>query len=355
MGDDRPTTMLNLAEGFLKDIFKGEPPLPTFSKGLNAVLSGGLFPGRLYAVEGPPDGSKTAFAAQLVDNLAQEENVPTLFISSTLSANEIYVRALSRIARVHSGEIEGKAWLQKDWLAEQGREAPVRIKGRIKDAHDIYTKFADRIVVEEIGSTGMLVSDVKPRLAEVREHFKEKLGSAELPTVLVVVDTLRGLRYGEKGSTAEPTHSDLVKMLKELRSLARSSRCPVLALVDGVAFGRMYFKAGILPTSHGHELGFTAYHSDVTVLMETEDTLLSDAIQELFDRGQDTEGAKLEEARSRFPLSNPKIGPFVPTYARLTISTRGSGAARNMYFIYLKAIGDFLDMSFKREVRKVVD
>ena len=76
---------------------------------------------------------------------------------------------------------------------------------------------------------------------------------------------------------------------------------------------------------------------------------------ELYDRGQDRDAAKLEEARSRLPLSNPKIAPFMPTYARMMLSSRGTGAVKNVYFIYLKAIGDFRDLAPKREVTKVYE
>lgn len=357
MKSENLISMSERSESVLKDVFKGESAYPTFSSELNLVLSGGLLPGKLYAIEGPPDGTKSAFAALLMDKLAAEHELPALFISSTLSARELYIRSISRLSRVHSGEIEGRSWLMQDWLAVHGRDAAARIKGRIKDADDAYRKFADKIFMVEVPvQGGMHISEVRTRLERVRQHFKDARGLPELPVAVLIIDTLRGLRYKQeaKGS-GEPTREETILILKDLRELAHSSGCPILALVDGAAFGRLYMKLGMLPSSLGHELGFTAYHADTTILMETEDTLLSDAIQELYDRGQDRDAAKLEEARSRFPLSNPKIGPYFPTYARLLLSTRGTGAVRNIYFIYLKAVCDFLDLAFKREAKKVYE
>ena len=357
MKSETPTAMSDRSGDFLKDILKGEAAFSTFSNELNLILSGGLFPGKLYTIEGPPDGTKSSFAVQLADRLAQDNSVPTVFISSTLSAKEVYILSLARLSRVHSGEIEARAWQKKEWIDAHGREAVARVKSRIKDADEAYRKFAEQIFVVEVPAEGgMHISDVKRRLDEAREHFRAERELAELPTMAVVIDTLRGLRYeADATGSGEPTQADVVQMLKELRGLARSSGCPIVALVDGAAFGRLYLKFGMLPSSHGHELGFTAYHADTTIIIETDDTLLSDAIQELYDRGQDRDATKLEEARSRFPLSNPKIAPFFPTYARFMLSTRGTGAVRNVYFIYLKAIGDFRDLSVKREVTKVYE
>jgi len=356
MRSETLTTMSDRSGDFLKDILKGEAAIPTFSRELNLVLSGGLFPGKLYTIEGPPDGTKSALAIQLIDGLAQHHNVPVLFISSTLTAKEIYIRSIARLARVHSGEIEARAWQMKDWISDHGRESVARVKSRIKDADETYRKFAESMLVVEVPAEGgMHISEVRRRLEDAREHFRAKSELTELPTTVVVIDALRGLRYRQDAAAAEPTQPEVVLMLKELRDLAHTSNCPVVALVDGAAFGRLYMKFGMLPSSLGHELGFSAYHSDTTILTETDDTLLSDAIQELYDRGQDRDASKLEEARSRFPLSNPKIAPFFPTYARLILSTRGTGAVRNVYFIYLKAISDFRDLAVKREVSKVYE
>jgi len=356
MRSETLTTMSGRSGDFLKDILKGDAAFPTFSKELNGVLSGGLLPGKLYTIEGPPDGTKSALAIQLIDGLAQNHNVQSLFISSTLSAKEVYIHSIARLSRVHSGEIEARAWQLKDWISDHGREAVARVKSRIKDADETYTKFAEQILVVEVPAEGgMHISEVKRRLEEAREHFRVKGELTEPPTIVLVIDTLRGLRYKEDVAGTEPTLAEAILMLRELKDLAHTSKCPVVALVDGAAFGRLYMKFGMLPSSLGHELGFTAYHSNTTILAETDDTLLSDAIQELYDRGQDRDASKLEEARSRFPLSNPKIASYFPTYARLMLSTRGTGAVRNVYFIYLKAIGDFRDLAVKRDVTKVYE
>jgi len=356
MNRESPPTMLERAEKFIKQIFSGQPPFATFSRELNGVLSGGLFPGKLYAIEGPPDGTKSSLAIQMMDKMAEELGVGCLFISSVLSAYEIYLRSIARISRQHSGEIEGKAWLSEDWISQHGKEAPNRFKSGVKDADEVYRKFAQNIVVQQLGAEGLPVSEVETAIAQTQEFFRAKRELMEPPPIAVFIDTLQGLRYpGQGGDTGEPTQAQLVRMLKELKAVARRTGCPIVALVDGVAFGRLYLKAGILPSTHGHELGFTAYHSDATILIETDDTLLSDAIQELYNRGQDTDAARLEEARSRFPLSNPKISPFIPTYAKMTLCSRGAGAVRNLYFIYLKAVGEFLDVAFRREMRKVYE
>jgi len=358
MNRAKPATILDRADEFLNEVLSGEPAYPLFSREFSAVMSGGLLPGKLYTIEGPPDGTKSALAVLMANKLAEDHKIPCVFVSSTLSGKEVYIRSISRISRLHSGDIEGKMWLDPFWVKENGKDAVARVKSRIKDADATFREYASRILMVEVPVEGSIpVSEVSERLQADREYFKEQDGLSELPKPVVFVDTLRGLRYSdERRESGEPTLDELIKMLKELRAEAQRTGCPIVALVDGVAFGRLYLKAGILPSTHGHELGFTSYHADTTILLETDDTLLSEAIQELYDRGQDTDAAKLEDARSRFPLSNPRIAPLVPTYARLTISARGAGAARNIYFIYLKAVGDFLDMSFRRrEIKKIYE
>ncbi|MCD6328706.1 hypothetical protein J7M28_14305 [bacterium] len=354
MERETPTSMLDRSGQILEDIFQGDPPFPTFSKDLSNVFSGGLLPGKLYTIEGPPDGTKSAFAILMANKMAEVHNIPCAFVSSTLTAEEVYIRSIARISRLHSGDIEGKAWLRDEWIAEHGRDAATGLKSRIKEADETFRRFAGNILMVEVPHEGGLsISEFEKMLQEQREYFQEKRGLSALPRIAVFIDTLRGLRYSKTtDKPAEPTASELILMLKELGVIARKTGCPIVALADGVAFGRLYLKAGILPSSHGRELGFTAYYADTTILLETDDTLLADAIEELYNRGQDTDAGKLEEARSRFPLSNPRIAPLVPTYARLTISTRGAGAVKNIYFIFLKALGDFLDLSFKKERKR---
>ncbi|MBN1593779.1 MAG: hypothetical protein JW941_11100 [Candidatus Coatesbacteria bacterium] len=356
MKSEKLVSMSENSDGFLKDILKGEAAFPTFSNELNMILSGGLLPGKLYTIEGPPDGTKSSFAIQLIDRLAQDDGIPSLFISSTLSKREIYIQSIARLSRVHSGEIEARAWQLKEWAELHGRDAVTRVKSRIKDGDESYRSFSDKIFTVEIPAEGgMHVSEVRRYLNDAREQLKAARDLVDLPSMVVVIDTLRGLRYASETKSGEPSQEDVVNMLKELRMLAHTTGCAIVALVDGAAFGRLYQRLGMLPSALGHELGSTAYYADTTMLMETDDTLLSDAIQELYDRGMDRDAAKLEEARSRFPLANPKISPFLPTYARLMMSTRGTGAVRNVYFIFLKAIGDFRDLAAKRDVMKVYE
>jgi replicative DNA helicase len=71
----------------------------------------GLLPG-LYLLIGPPGCGKTAFAKQLLDQLAIHNSVPGIFFSFTESRKELRIKTLARLSGVENREIRrGSAYL----------------------------------------------------------------------------------------------------------------------------------------------------------------------------------------------------------------------------------------------------
>jgi hypothetical protein len=77
---------------------------------LNHALDG-VLPG-LYLLIGLPGSGKSAFAKQLLDQLAMHNSVPGIFFSFTESEKELRIKTLARLSGVENGEIRrGSAYL----------------------------------------------------------------------------------------------------------------------------------------------------------------------------------------------------------------------------------------------------
>ena len=90
----------------VKEISGWETGFTNFSRALDGVLPG------LYLLIGPPGSGKSAFAKQLLDQLAMHNSVPGIFFSFTESRKELRIKTLARLSGVENREIRrGSAYL----------------------------------------------------------------------------------------------------------------------------------------------------------------------------------------------------------------------------------------------------
>lgn len=90
----------------VKEISGWETGFTNFSRALDGVLPG------LYLLIGRPGSGKSAFAKQLLDQLAMHNSVPGIFFSFTESQKELRIKTLARLSGVENREIRrGSAYL----------------------------------------------------------------------------------------------------------------------------------------------------------------------------------------------------------------------------------------------------
>jgi hypothetical protein len=136
------------------------------------------------------------------------------------------------------------------------------------------------------------------------------------------------------------------RLTHSLKELARKLGIAIIGLYDLPPFPMLYDNQSIYFSSQlRNTLGDTAYSADVTAFVEMGDWLLDIAIKDFSMKGIDAFTQKLEDAKRHFPLTNPKIRAFSPTYARIFFSHKTAGITEELFFIYLQATNEFLEIT----------
>jgi replicative DNA helicase len=90
----------------VKEISGWETGFANLSRALDGILPG------LYLLVGTPGCGKTSFAKQLLDQIAQHNDQPTIFFSFSESLSELRIKTLARLSGMENREIRrGSAYL----------------------------------------------------------------------------------------------------------------------------------------------------------------------------------------------------------------------------------------------------
>jgi len=172
---------------------------PDFDK-----MSGGLQPGSLYILAARPSMGKTAFALNVAQHAALQENVPVLLFSLEMSAEQIAMRMLSAESRVNvrqmyeSRKVENKQWQELSKAA-----------GRLS---------ASPIYVDDSSTLNTL--DLRGRCRRFFSKQKSENG-------LIVLDYLQLMSVAR---AIENRQQEVSEISRALKSIAREFKVPVLAL-----------------------------------------------------------------------------------------------------------------------------
>jgi len=170
-------------------------------------ISGGLQPGGLYILAARPSMGKTAFALNIAQHVALQENVPVLVFSLEMSAEQIAMRMLSSESRVNLREI----FAANDVQNEQWNN--------IKEA-------SDRLAVCPIfidDSSVLNTLDLRGRCRRFFAKHQVEKG----PRGLIVLDYLQLMEVARKSDNRQQEVSEISRALK---AVAREFKVPVLAL-----------------------------------------------------------------------------------------------------------------------------
>jgi replicative DNA helicase len=218
--DGLPTLEEDLI-ALLKNLFtKKRRAIPTPSEWLNRALNGGWQAGRVYVVCGPPRACTTDFCAWCADYAAHRQ-FPALYVSYSMSREELSVRALAR----HSG-IDAEEIVKQTLNAADARERAILQEQLIETVARLGRGAAPDLTVLE--------GDAETTIAVIRDvvnTIRHRAGRDVNDPVLVVVDSMQMIPAED--ARRYRTSDEMVDVWRAstlFKQLAREAKVAVLAL-----------------------------------------------------------------------------------------------------------------------------
>lgn len=178
--------------------------IPTGFTDLDKITDG-LQPGGLYILAARPSMGKTAFALNIAQYAATEENVPVLIFSLEMSAEQLIQRMLSSESEVNIREMfESQQMVDDKWRRLMGAASKIS---------------RSPIYIDD--SSPLNTMDLRSRCRRFFAKSKEKKG-------LVVVDYLQLMSASARSK--ENRQQEVSEISRALKGLAREFSVPVLAL-----------------------------------------------------------------------------------------------------------------------------
>lgn len=211
-------------ESFLKDLESGdavkeiagwESGFPNLSRSLNGILPG------LYLLVGPPSCGKSAFAKQLLDQIAQHNSVPAIFFSFTESKQDLRIKTLARLSGLENREIRRGSSFLLHWYGVPKRRGtdPERMAPsweKLKRAAEEARSWLDLLYLFEC--------DEKTGLKEIEEIIRRVREIKGCERVMVVIDDSQRL-----GPADSPVDARLPLVVERLQQMAVRLQVPLLA------------------------------------------------------------------------------------------------------------------------------
>jgi replicative DNA helicase len=166
-------------------------------------MTAGLQPGDLIVLAARPSMGKTAFALNIAENVAVNEQLPVVVFSMEMGASQLALRMVGSLGRIDQGHLRTGRLSDDEW-------------GRLSEAVD-RLKGASLFIDE---TPGLNPAELRAR-ARRQARSCGRLG-------LIVVDYLQ-LMSGS--STSEENRAtELGEISRGLKGLAKELQCPVIAL-----------------------------------------------------------------------------------------------------------------------------
>ena len=163
-------------------------------------MTAGLQPGDLIIIAGRPSMGKTTLAINIAENAAVGKGVPAAIFSMEM-AEQLSMRMISSLGRVHQGSLRTGNFNDEDWTrinaaVAQMSEAPIFI-------------------------------DETPALTPTEVRARARRLKREKGLGLIVIDYLQLMQVG--GSVENRT-AEISEISRGLKALAKEMHCPVIAL-----------------------------------------------------------------------------------------------------------------------------
>jgi replicative DNA helicase len=166
-------------------------------------MTAGLQPGDLIVLAARPSMGKTAFALNIAENVAVQEELPVVVFSMEMGASQLALRMVGSLGRINQSNLRTGRLNDDEW-------------GRLSEA------------VDRLKSASVFI-DETPALnpAELRARARRQARACGR-LGLIVVDYLQ-LMSGSSGSD-ENRATELGEISRGLKALAKELQCPVIAL-----------------------------------------------------------------------------------------------------------------------------
>ena len=164
-------------------------------------MTAGLQPGDLIIIAGRPSMGKTTLAINIAENAAVGKGVSVAIFSMEMSAEQLSMRMISSLGRVHQGSLRTGNFNDEDWTrinaaVAQMSEAPIFI-------------------------------DETPALTPTEVRARARRLKREKGLGLIVIDYMQLMQVG---GTVENRTAEISEISRGLKALAKEMHCPVIAL-----------------------------------------------------------------------------------------------------------------------------
>ena len=179
------------------------PGVPTGYPDLDRMTAG-MQAGDLLILAARPSMGKTAFALNIAEHVAVRRGLGVIVFSMEMGAAQLGLRMAGAIGRIDQQRLRSGRLADDEW-------------GRLAEASDRLTNAP--LVIDE--ASGLTVGDMRSRARRLARDVGAELG-------LIVVDYIQ-LMSGSSGRE-ENRATELGEISRNLKSMAKELRCPVIAL-----------------------------------------------------------------------------------------------------------------------------
>jgi len=196
------SSTLSTIEKMYKNPYHGITGLNTGYQDLNKKTSG-LQSSDFIIIAARPSMGKTTFAMNLCENIAMIYEKPVLIFSLEMSGEQIMMRILSSLSRVHQTQMRTGQLNDEDWS---------RISGTI----NVLLKKKNMYIDD---STNITPTEIRSR---AKKLYREKKGLS-----LIMIDYLQLMKVPSFG---ENRTLEIAEISRTLKSLAKELKIPIIAL-----------------------------------------------------------------------------------------------------------------------------
>ena len=162
----------------------------------------GLQNGELIIIAGRPSMGKTAFAMNIVGNVAIEQNKPVLVFSLEMPTEQLVLRMISSFGHIDSKIIRSGKMTDSDWNSF---------------SHAVTAMDKNNILIDETPS--ITPTEIRAKARRIKRQYPE--------LALIMVDYLQLMTVHGKG---ENRVQEISEISRSLKALAKEINVPVIAL-----------------------------------------------------------------------------------------------------------------------------
>ena len=165
-------------------------------------MTSGLQNGELIIIAGRPSMGKTAFAMNIVGNVAIEQNKPVLVFSLEMPTEQLVLRMISSFGHIDSKIIRSGKMTDSDWNSF---------------SHAVTAMDKNNILIDETPS--ITPTEIRAKARRIKRQYPE--------LALIMVDYLQLMTVHGKG---ENRVQEISEISRSLKALAKEINVPVIAL-----------------------------------------------------------------------------------------------------------------------------